>query len=280
LASRMLPWQTYTNLSIFAHVHVHAYFQSKYSKQGDPVKPPREATMSADGLRAIIDQLRACVQRLSLKRQVSVWADYYQQNKYQDGSFRLKEEFVAQYAGKLNPKLVWDLGANTGHFSRLLAQNCQQAQVIAFDMDHACIEYHYQLLKKQEKSAVLPLVLNLDNPSPALGWHLQERLSLFERGPADLVLALALVHHLAIANNVPLVQIASLFSKCAKNLIIEFVPKQDAQTQRLLRNRKDVFVDYHQEGFEAVFSQFYRIIKKQPLTGSLRTIYFMESVTQ
>ena len=121
--------------------------------------------------------------------------------------------------------------------------------MIAFDQDASSVEHHWRSLSAEARASVLPLVMDLTNPSPALGWALEERRSLIQRGPADLVLALALVHHLAIGNNVPLEGIAALFAKLGRQAIVEFVPKEDPMTQHLLAARKDVFPDYTLEGF-------------------------------
>lgn len=130
------------------------------------------------------------------------------------------------------------------------------------------------VLKKQE-TKILPLLLDLTNPSPALGWAGKERYSLLERGPADMALALALIHHLAIANNVPLSGIAEFFHNMSQSLIIEFVPKSDSQVKRLLATRKDVFHDYEQESFEREFQDYFTIEKSQKIRGSERTVYLM-----
>jgi hypothetical protein len=117
--------------------------------------------------------------------------------------------------------------------------------------------------------------MDLTNPSPALGWAHRERASLAERGPADLVMALALVHHLAISNNVPLPAVAEFFRRLGKALVIEFVPKQDPQVQRLLTNREDVFDHYHQAGFEAAFDRHFVRRASQPIGTDGRVLYLM-----
>jgi hypothetical protein len=118
-------------------------------------------------------------------------------------------------------------------------------------------------------------LIDLTNPSPSLGWANHERRSLTERGPVDTVMALALVHHLAIANNVPLTKIAEYFSSLSPNLIIEFVPKEDSQTKRLLASREDIFDQYNSHGFEQAFAGYFEIIDKVAVEESVRTIYRM-----
>jgi hypothetical protein len=122
---------------------------------------------------------------------------------------------------------------------------------------------------------MLPLVMDLTNPSPGLGWAHAERDALLDRGPADTVIALALIHHLAISNNVPLVRLAEFFARTGRNLIIEFVPKSDSQVQRLLSTREDIFPGYHQEGFETTFSSRYEILAREDIPQSERSLYLM-----
>jgi hypothetical protein len=109
-----------------------------------------------------------------------------------------------------------------------------------------------------------------------LGWSNQERQSLDQRGPADMLLALAIIHHLAISNNVPLPQLADYFAGLGNWLVIEFVPKSDSQVQRLLASRKDIFSDYNQATFEAVFSENFTIHESVAIRGSERRLYLME----
>ena len=117
----------------------------------------------------------------------------------------------------------------------------------------------------------------MTNPSPGIGWQNRERMSLIDRGPADTILALALVHHLAISNNVPLDRIAEFLSTICNSLIIEFVPKSDTQVQRLLSTREDVFTDYHQSVFESRFSRYFKIIHSTAIKDSERTLYLMRN---
>ena len=123
----------------------------------------------------------------------------------------------------------------------------------------------------------MPLLLDLTNPSPGIGWGHEERMSLMERGPADVVMALALLHHLAISNNVPFDRIASFLSRICHWLIIEFVPKSDLQVQRLLSTREDIFDDYRQQAFEDAFGRHFSIRKSIQIQGSERVLYLMQT---
>ena len=125
--------------------------------------------------------------------------------------------------------------------------------------------------------ATLPLVMDLTNPSPNLGWNGEERLSLVARGPCDMALALALVHHLVIGNNVPFERVANSFRELCRTLVIEFVPKEDVQVRRLLSTRRDTYSDYTRSSFEAGFSRHFEILEQRPITDSERVLYLMRT---
>ena len=201
------------------------------------------------------------------------WSDYYEAHNYSKIALEHKRELVAEFLEHIQPSSVWDLGANVGLFSRQASRS--QIPTLAFDIDPAAVEKNYLLCLEQREKYLLPLVLDLNNPSPSLGWNNRERLSLLERAPAQAVLALALIHHLAISNNVPLDRLASFFRQLGTWLIVEFVPKSDPQVQRLLATRKDIFSDYNIETFERVFTNDYVIDRCEAINDSQRRLYLM-----
>ena len=177
----------------------------------------------------------------------------------------------------VNPKQVWDLGANTGLFSRLSSK--KKIFTVSFDVDPAAVEKNYLDIKKNNDKNILPLILDLTNPSSNIGWANEERKSFVQRGPADLILALALIHHLVISNNVPLSKLADFFHRNCNNLIIEFIPKSDSQVQRLLSTREDIFDEYDKENFEKYFKQYFNIVEIKNIEGSQRILYQMQKLT-
>ena len=156
-----------------------------------------------------------------------------------------KYETVAEYLRIVKPNRVWDLGANTGAFSRIASD--QGAFTVSIDSDPGAVEANYLQSKRGNEKRLHPLLVDLANPSAALGWANVERDSLAQRCEADCVLALALVHHLAIGNNLPLRNIADYLASLAEWLIIEFVPKSDAKVKLLLGSREDIFEDVFRE---------------------------------
>ncbi len=273
LASRLLPWRTRFNLGLFTHIHVHAAVQARFADR--PIERPKaQAGMSRQAMLGLLNSLETTVRGLKWKPAQTEWGRYYEMTNYSDAAFEHKKRLVAEWAGKLEPKLVWDLGANTGVFSRQAAG--AGAYVVAFDIDPLAVAQNYRQVKEAGEKNILPLMLDLTNPSPSLGWDNRERDSLAERGPADLVLALALVHHLAISNNVPLPQLADFFAGIGRWLIIEFVPKSDSQVQKLLRSREDIFPHYTREGFEQSFGRRFKIHAAVQICESERMLYLME----
>jgi len=269
LASSLLPLRTMFRPSAFFNIHLHAKGQKKFSirKKAVSFKMPRR------NLIALIDNLKSAVNNLRLKKQDTEWQNYYNNTNYSSDTFLRKKKIVSEFLNIVKPKTVWDLGANTGVFSRIA--NDMGIETISFDIDPMAVENNYLESKKRNEKNILPLILDLTNPSSGIGWGNEERMSLEERGPADIVLALALVHHLAISNNLPFKKIAEYFSRLCKNLIIEFVPKTDSQVRHLLATRKDIFTHYYEKNFEKEFGKYFSIKLKENIIGSKRKLYLM-----
>jgi hypothetical protein len=273
LASQLLPSRTRFNFGLLTHIHLHASAQKRYS--GAEVQS-RAGTMSKQAMTGLIDSLHSTIKKLDWNPGGTEWGNYYDITNYSEAAFEHKKELVGQWAGRVKPTLVWDLGANNGVFSRVAAET--GAYVVSSDIDPAAVEQNYRQTKGEKIENLLPLLLDLTNPSPSIGWANQERDSFSGRGPVDMVLALALVHHLAISNNVPLPQLADFFARLGKWLVIEFVPKSDSQTQKLLISREDIFPNYTRQGFEAAFKEKFSIIEAVNVNESERVLYLMESL--
>jgi hypothetical protein len=185
-----------------------------------------------------------------------------------------KREIVERMLASGGGSMIWDLGANVGTYSDLAAGPGRL--VVAFDQDPAVTELHWRNQSVEERALVLPLVMDLANPSPALGWAHAERRSLLQRGPADVAMALALVHHLAIGNNVPLPLVAALLGDVGRRVIVEFVPREDPMTQQLLAARRDIFPDYTLDGFRAALAPRFTVVEEAAVADSLRTIFLLE----
>lgn len=272
LASEILPTRTRLNFGLLTHIHLHAGAQKKYS--GEEVKS-RSGSMSKQAMTGLIENLEATIQKLDWTPRGTEWGNYYDITNYSDAAFEHKKQLVGEWTKRLQPAIAWDLGANNGVFSRVVSSACPY--VVSFDIDPAAVEQNYRQVKNDKTENLLPLLLDLTNPTPAIGWANRERDSFGARGPADMVLALAVIHHLAISNNVPLPQLADFFAETGKWLVIEFVPKPDSQVQKLLVSRKDIFPNYTREGFEAAFKARFTIREAVEIRESERVLYLMES---
>ncbi|HEX6534849.1 MAG TPA: hypothetical protein VF041_09630 [Gemmatimonadaceae bacterium] len=272
LGSALLPRRTWAEPSALLHVHLHARAQRKYAdaKVSSVVGARR---MSKSALVTLIGNIRSTVQRLDWRPAGTPWADYVDGTNYSEAAAESKARIVRRFLERTRPCVVWDMGANTGVYSRVAREIAPL--VVSFDIDPAAVERNYRTVRERGETGLLPLVLDVANPSPALGWAHRERMSLAERGPADTVMALALVHHLAIAGNVPLDHIAAYFAQLGRTLVIEFVPKSDSQVERLLRNRPDIFADYSRDGFERAFRRHFIIEECQPVADAERVLYRM-----
>jgi len=271
LASRLLPARTKLRPGLLMHLHAHAASQKKHQSKG----AAKVASVSKRNLGGIIDSLRGAVRGLEWKPPATEWGDYYQDTNYSDDSLEQKRRLLDGFIERVDAKTAWDLGANNGYFSRVASE--RGIFTVAADIDPVAVEVDYRQVKERGEENLLPLLMDLTNPSPALGWAHAERDSLLDRGPADLVIALALVHHLAIGNNVPLSRVAGFFAAAGRWLVVEFVPKADSQVQRLLATREDVFPDYTEEGFEAAFAGVYETVEKAAIPGSERTLYLLRA---
>ncbi|MGH3665212.1 MAG: SAM-dependent methyltransferase [Egibacteraceae bacterium] len=273
LASRLLPGRSKLSPGLGIHIHQHARSQRRHADGGAPA-PGKAGRFSEQAFRGLLDSLRGTVGRQTWEPSATVWRDYdAERPSYSDESFEHKTELVAKLLGELSPSVVWDLGANTGRFSRLAAST--GASVVSLEADPSAVELSWRQVHRDGETTVLPLIADLANPSPGLGWEHEERPSLTDRGPADVALALALIHHLAISNNLPLDRVAAWFRRLTSWLLVEWVPKSDVMVRRLLVSREDVFDGYTQEGFEAAVDPWFTVERREPLRGSERTLYLL-----
>ncbi len=272
LAARLLPRRARLKPGLVMHLFLHAWMQNRFSDtSGKAATPSKKPKVSETGVFGIADGLASLISKMSWKPAGTEWADYYQTLSYDAEGVELKKGIVSEFIDQAAPRIVWDLGANTGVFSRIATE--KGIQTLAFDIDPACVEMCYLQAKKRKEEKLLPLRSDLTNPSAAIGWALNERQSFVDRGPADMVMMLALVHHLAVANNVPLGRVAEFARSVCSWLIIEWVPKGDPQVRRLLRTREDIFPDYTQEGFEAEFEKLFDKVASRSVGSDGRVLY-------
>ncbi|NQX87492.1 MAG: SAM-dependent methyltransferase [Halioglobus sp.] len=279
LASKLLPVKTRLNYSLMSHIHLHSKIQQQHADDaGDSKKTTTKNTrLSEQGLKALLESLAKTVQRLSWKMPRTEWGDYYEKTNYSDLASEQKRALVDNFLRGIPDTLeiIQDFGANTGEFSCIAAKH--GALVISQDIDPVAVELNYRRNSTDGPTNILPLIQDFSAPSPGIGWGNAERASFLERSRCDALLVLALIHHLAISNNVPLQHIATLFAGMTDWIIIEFVPKSDSQVKRLLATRDDIFTRYTKEGFEHAFSGRFSIEQSAPVPDSERTLYLMKA---
>jgi len=272
LTSSLLPINTIFRFTILSHIHLHARSQIRFA---DKTIDASGRKMSKLAFLGLIDNLESAIKRLKWQPKSTEWADYYKETNYTTNALEYKKRIMDEFIAEIKPKVVWDLGSNVGMFSRIASD--KGIQTYSFDIDPAAVERNYIDCIRRGDTDILPLLLDITNPSPGIGWENKERMSWLERGPADTVFVLALIHHLAISNNLPLGKIAGLLKRiCRKSLIVEFVPKNDSQVKRLLSTRKDIFLEYTQQVFENEFKKYFVIKKAVNIKDSERTLYLME----
>ena len=274
LAAALLPWSTRFSFGLGLHVHAHASSKTRHAGNSAALSAPaaKSAVFSKTAFLGTLDSLRSTVESLDWRPAGTEWADYYERNNnYGEEGLREKEQAVGAMLDHLAPKTVWDLGANTGRMSRLAAS--RGAKVVAWDIDPACVEANWRAVVRGKETNVLPLLQDLTNPSGGIGWGGSERMSIAERGPVDVVMALGLIHHLAISNNVPMDRVAAFLAGLGRVIILEFVPKEDSQVRKLLSTREDIFPTYDRPGFEAACARHFTVEEAVEIPGTCRTLY-------
>lgn len=270
VASKLLQWTSWLRPSALLHVHLHARSIRRYGGQSVPRRLEARG-LSRSGMKNLIDGLVHTVRSLDWSPEGTEWADYEAEHGYADETMSAKRRIVGELLAAMAPSVAWDLGANTGEFSRMALD--AGARVVSMDFDPAAVEQSYRRMRERCESDLHPLWIDLRNPSPYLGWAGVERDSLAARSTADVVLALALVHHLGIGANVPIDRMLDWLATLAPNIVIEFVPKEDPQAQRLLVSRDDVFDEYSRQAFEAGLRARFELRATRELPGSDRVIY-------
>jgi hypothetical protein len=268
LASALLPWRTRLSLHPYLHIHLHARTKSDQQTK-------RREHFSKKKLENILSSLEIVVRACRVPAAKTAWSDYYPEAGSRDDYLESKKSVIGGWLEKLTYRSAADLGANTGAFTELFSE--QASPCIAADADPYCMDALY-LAQKNTGHRIHPLVIDLSNPSPSIGFNNQERSSFKQRMQGiELVMALALVHHLAIAKNIPLDMLAGFFSSLAhRYLVIEFIPRSDEKVQLLLLNREDIFDRYTQEEFERSFGEHFRLVEKTAISHSGRFLYLFE----
>lgn len=259
---------------VFKNVHLHGAMQARHAgASANAVRDElRDAGYSRELATATLRALAKLVRRLDWQPRDSGWTDYQQTCTYSDDDRTAKKAFVAKALADRAPSLVVDLGANDGTYSRIAAEHARH--VVAVEADEHTADTLYRKLRAEGERRILPLVMDLADPSPGIGWRGRERAPFEARATPDLVLALAVLHHLAIGRNVPLGDLVDWLAALGGRVVVEFVDPTDPMSQRLLGNKPEgLFPDYRRDVFERLLGERFRILTREELPSGTRTLY-------
>ena len=255
------------------HVFLHARLERSYADRASEVKRDVKRLMKKELVVANVRKMRRLVERLEWNPPEGVWVAYGERNSYTDDDARRKDEFVGEVATSRRWRLVWDIGCNNGRYSRIAAEGADH--VVAVDADQGPVELLYRTLREEGDEKILPLTMNLADPSPGLGWRSLERKAMPDRGRPELVLALALVHHVAISANVPVAEFVDWLASLRCSLVIEFPTREDPMVQKLLApKREGLHPDYELGNFERVLGDAFEVERSERLRSGTRVLYF------
>jgi ribosomal protein L11 methylase PrmA len=259
---------------VFLHASLHARLDRRANKSGPGSAEQNKQTrqVKPGQIKAQLESMNRLVSKLKWKAGETSWSGYRQSNTYSDDDDRRKQSFVAEVAADRKPRLTWDMGCNDGAYSRIAAEHSER--VVAFDFDHATVEALYRSLKQEGNTKILPLVSNLADPSPALGWRGLERKTLVDRGAPDLMLALALIHHVSISANIPIADFLQWARDLGTTLLIEFPKRTDPMVRALLANKHEgANPDYEESNFEAELEKRFTVERREELPSGDRILY-------
>lgn len=273
--ARMLRFKDAFRAGVFSHVVLHRLLGRATQKQStSTLKELQQSGFSDELVIHNVDRLHRLVEKLNWKPNGEPWVDYDQSSPMVAQDADAKATFVRDVVQSRDWNLAWDLGCNRGRYSIIAAARAKC--VLAMDRDQGCVELLYRSLKDSGPANVLPLVMNVANQSPGLGWRGRERMRLEERGQPDLILCLGLIHHLVISANLPLPEVIDWLRSLHATLIIEFPTRQDPMVQALLRNKKDQYSDYSLEHVEALLGQSFQVVRREQLPSTERVLFHCE----
>ena len=278
MLSSMLPFKTKLNPVLYSNIHLLAKLEDKHNE--DYEGETKTATLSKKGQLNIIESLYDYIKNLDLKEN-SEWGNYYDKTNYTDDAFIKKSDIINTWVTSIQPERLIDVGGNDGTFVRKLDSTVKTALVC--DIDNNAVDFNHKTIKLSKEKFIVPFVLDVLNPSAAIGLNNTERDSFINRIAAfnpDVTLALAVIHHMSLSGNVPFSESAKFFSSFSKYLIIEFPKRDDSWVQRLLNNKadfKDYFEFYNSIKFESAYALHFEIIEKKLISNSQRILYLLKA---
>lgn len=272
---RLLSARHLLRPGVLRHVVLHAHFDRSAREATSSTRSAlAQAGFDRDVVLATVEKLLGLVRQLSWRPEPSAWTSYRTSNTYRGEDRSTKQAFAEKVASSVRPQLVWDLGCNDGTYAKAVADHA--GLVVAIDGDHATAELLYRSLRATSVRNVVPLVVDLTDPSPSLGWRNRERPGLLQRPRPDLVLCLALLHHLTIVGNIPLAQVVEWLAGLAPVAVVEFVDRTDPMVAQLLASKPVPHTDYSRARFEHEVARHYQVEAREELSSGTRTLYALK----
>lgn len=277
MLTSMLPFKTKLSPFLYANIHLLSKFEDKHNEDYEGSEGAKKLSKKAQ--LNIITSLFDFIKKLKLKEH-SEWGNYYDKTNYAEDAFNFKADLINSWVNKLAPKTLIDIGGNDGTFVRRINHKLETA--IVSDIDNNAVDFNFTTIKANKEHHIIPLVLDVLNPSAALGFNNAERdsfLNRIQQFAPDVTLALAVIHHLTLSGNVTFNMSSSFFASFSKYLIIEFPNREDSWVQRLLNTKgefKAHFDFYSEENFELAYLKLFTIIEKISIPNAKRTMYFLK----
>lgn len=272
-AAKLFGFRDRFRKGVLTHVWLQAKLDSRFGGTSQNVRSElKSAGFNTELILANIRKMRKLVTGLKWQGEGSEWGSYEEFHNYTEDDHLLKEAFVEESVAASEAELVWDIGCNTGQFSKIAAAHARG--VIAMDLDHFAVERLYRETREEKIKDILTLVQNVADPSPSWGWRNNERTDLRTRARPDLVLCLALIHHVVISANIPLEEFIGWLADTSDQIIIEYVSRSDDKVEALLRNKQDKYADYSRKNLESQLQKHYRIMRQLSLESGNRFLYW------
>ena len=268
-ATKMLPLRTWLNIHLFIHIHLHAINKNKNDRKAISFRN-NQKRFSKQSFFGLLNSLESIVSQLQWQNRNEGWDNYYKtiNPKY----YSDKLDIVKALLSKISPESVLDIGANLGEMSKL--HEGDNTYTISIDSDYGCVELQYKTLKYSEYN-ILPLCMDILNPSPSLGWNSNERISFLDRKKYDLVMLLAIIHHMMANGNLSLSQILFFVKNLSHYAIIEYIPFDDPNIKKINQFNSN-YQQYTEDEFQRVVSQYFTVIELKAIAGSERVLYLLK----
>lgn len=274
VAVKLIPWYKKLKGSIYLNLVLHQRLQRTQGYKNHPKEKNAQGVSKASLLGHTQMLMRTISKMKPAKQQSKVWSTYYYDESMNKAYASEKEVLVTTLLENIRPDSTIDLGANTGRYSKLAS--VYSKEVLALEKDPLCLEDFFQELKREETKNILPLLFDIMEPAPPAGWEGKERRPLWERRTADLVMVLAVLHHISIGENVPFEKISSQLALMGNQLLIEFVSAEDPNAAKLLRYKPELLPRVSLPAFLQAFACEWEVVQEYPLKHSSRILFYMK----